>query len=302
MEKLIEEFRLYLLTQQCASSHTVTSYVSDIKQFEKFLKITNRTLSTSCALESSHIIKDFLYCLYDIKISARSVIRKISSLTNFFHYLNNFKGFNLSMYEGPYPKIEKKLPRLLTEQEITDLLEYASRDTTLIGKRNFTMIYLLYATGARIGELLQLKVTDFRNDVATLQIQGKGAKQRLIPLLEPVNQYLNFYITTTLPLLSKQELQQYLFPFRFKNQIKPLSRQAFFTILTLLCKKAGIYKKVSPHMIRHSFATHLLTNGVDLRSLQLLLGHEQLTTVELYTHVETNYLRTIYDKKHPRSS
>ena len=193
-----------------------------------------------------------------------------------------------------FPKIEKRLPNYLSEQEIEILLQMADRDTSTLGKRNKVMLYLLYVTGLRITELTTLKTSAIQWDTGFLHVEGKGGKQRMIPLPQPMR---------SLELLKEYADKQrdYLFPIRYAGTIRPITRQAFWGILKQLWKKTGIAKSISPHQLRHSLATHLLKRGADLRSLQLLLGHENLSTVQIYTHVETSHLRTIYNKKHPRS-
>jgi integrase/recombinase XerD len=196
------------------------------------------------------------------------------------------------------------LPRFLTEKEVEALFVSACNDTSLLGVRNKIMLYLLYVTGVRISELIRLTLADFDQERGLFKVIGKGSKERFVPLpqaiLAPFHEYLN---TTYNQLrISKQpSTAGYLFPIKYAGKIKHITRQSLWKILKELCKKAGIDKRVSPHTLRHSLATHLLQKGADLRALQLLLGHESIATVQIYTHVQTDHLRAIYDKKHPRA-
>jgi integrase/recombinase XerD len=166
------------------------------------------------------------------------------------------------------------------------------------------MLYLLYSSGMRITELVQLQVSSLHSDTGFVTIQGKGDKERLVPLPEMMLNQLTEYLRDVRPLLLAQwhvEESPWLFPTYYRHTVRSMTRQAFWVIVQALWQKTGIKKPLSPHKLRHSFATHLLKNGADLRSLQLLLGHSTIATVEIYTHVETSRLREIYDKKHPRS-
>jgi integrase/recombinase XerD len=205
------------------------------------------------------------------------------------------------------PHLEKKLPLYLTEDEITRLLEFVAKDHSQRGIRNKTMLYLLYATGMRISELLQLTIDSIQFQTGFVTVVGKGSKERSVPIpttvLTLVQTYMNSVYNSLLDHagVEQQKNTNYLF-FSVQNKmIKALTRQAFWGILKKLLKGAYIMKDISPHSLRHSLATHLLHQGADLRSLQLLLGHEQIATVQIYTHLEKSELRKMYDKKHPRA-
>jgi site-specific recombinase XerD len=296
---IITVFIGYLLTHKRASRNTVDAYQRDLQQCAAVIG-GDRQITTITADD----IRLFLQKLHDDQISARSIARKISALKAFYAYVHEQYGIESILQSFVLPKIEKKLPHYLNEEQIEQLLAVVDSDTTTIGRRNQLIIYLLYSTGMRISELLALTVHDIHLDTGLLRIHGKGGKQRLLPLTTPVQALLSAYVSSVLPQLIHPEKHSEttpLFCVWYGKVIKPLTRQACWGILKELCVRANISQSVSPHMLRHSLATHLLKRGVNLRALQMLLGHEQLQTVQVYTHVETSYLRTIYDKKHPRS-
>jgi site-specific recombinase XerD len=290
LTELQTKFEAYLLTEKRVSANTFTAYKQDITQFVYFLE------KNSIRIEqiNKNDLKKFLSYLYGLKLSSRSVARKISSLKILFTYLHqqfDWKDMGEELY---LPKIEKKLPQYLTEEEIKLLLTTADQDQTAIGRRNQVMLYLLYVSGMRISELTLLTTSALHFDTGLITVSGKGGKQRMVPIP-------SFVMTMIKSYLGLLPATNYLFPVTYAKKIKPISRQAFWVVLKKMCKKAKINKAISPHQLRHSLATHLLKKGADLRSLQLLLGHENIATVEIYTHVEISHLRATYDKKHPRS-
>ncbi len=292
------KFEAYLLTEQRVSTNTFFSYKRDINQFIEFLEKNNIFLEKLTGDE----LKQFVHHLYGLKLSARSIARKISTLKTFFSYLSSHFDIKNNTKELHIPKIEKRLPTYLTQEEITRILVYSEKDRSPLGIRNSMMIYLLYGSGMRVSELVGIKISDIHFDTRFISIEGKGGKQRMIPLPQSVMTLLNNYIqmqTSTISTFTKNSV--YLFPIYYGKKVKPISRQSCWVILKKICENTGIKRAISPHQLRHSFATHMLEKGVDLRSLQVLLGHEEITTVEVYTHVETSQLRKIYDKKHPRS-
>ncbi len=292
------KFEAYLLTEKRVSKNTFLSYQKDLNQFIDFIEKKAVSLHTI----TSDDLKTFVHYLYGLKLSANSIARKISTLKTFFSYLKTHFDIKNSAKELHIPKIEKRLPIYLTQDEVTKVLIYSEKDRSFLGIRNSVMLYLLYSSGMRVSELINIKISDIHFDTRFISIEGKGGRQRMIPLPEVIMNLLHDYIqkhayndfpTSIDPI--------YLFPILYGKKIKPISRQSCWIILKRLCEQAGIKRAISPHQLRHSFATHMLEKGVDLRSLQVLLGHEEITTVEVYTHVETSQLRKIYDKKHPRS-
>lgn len=297
---ILTNFEAYLLTERRVAHNTFQAYQRDLQQCESFLQTKQKSLDQA---ESSDIKQYLAYLKDDLKITARSMARKISALKSFFSYANEKNGIENIMEDFQAPKIEKKLPRFLTEEEIELLLQTAEQDSSVTGIRNKVMLYLLYGTGMRISELVALKADDIYFDTSFIKVFGKGGKERLIPLprmmLDLVRSYLTQKAQHENPAIKESA---YLFASVYSGKVKPMSRQSFWIYLKALCKKAEINRPISPHSLRHSLATHMLKNGTDLRSLQLILGHENVTTVQVYTHVEVSHLRDIYNKKHPRST
>ena len=298
IKSLLNHFATYLLTQKRVSHNTYSAYCKDLEQFQDFLekqKIEIENISTKT-------ISLFLAYMKKENIGARSLSRKISSLKSFFLYANqNYKIPNYAANIS-YPKLEKKLPRYLVEKEVVQLLEKANQDTSANGVRNKVMLHLLYATGLRISELVNLEISSVNFESGTVVVDGKGDKQRMVPLPQQTIEMLKDYLNTTHKKLIANNLPtDYMFPTIYGDQVRPITRQAFWMLLKKLVQGTSLEKDISPHKLRHTLATHLLQKGADLRSLQMLLGHEQLTTVQIYTHLETGHLRKVYDKKHPRS-
>lgn len=298
---IVVKFEAYLLTECRVASNTFSAYKRDLKQFITFLAEQQSSLEKATAQE----IKNFLGFLKGQGISPRSMARKISAIKSFFSYAHEHAGFDYIAEEISAPKIEKKLPSFLPEHEIEQLLKVAEKETSDIGKRNKVILYLLYASGMRISELINLKLSDIYFDTGFIKIFGKGGKERIIPLPQCMMDLLKEYSETAHRSFTSHSdgdrNTDYLFPTFYGGKVKPITRQACWIILKSLWKKTGNSRVISPHTLRHSLATHMLKHGVDLRSLQLMLGHEKLTTVQIYTHVETTHLRAVYDKKHPRS-
>jgi len=294
-------FESYLLTEKRVAKNTFDAYRRDLEQFSNFLITKKLTLKK---VETKDL-KDFLSHLHKEAIGARSAARKISTLKAFYLYLSeHYDTKNISL-ELITPRMDKKLPKHLQEKEIEVLLATAKEDSSDNGVRNCTMLYLLYVTGMRISELVNLTVSSIDFSSGFVTVPGKGGKERMVPLPHHMSELLKSYLKTIYPsLLTKKNTilkTDYLFPTFYAGKFKPMSRQMFWIYLKAVALQAGIDKDLSPHQLRHSLATHLLKKGANLRSLQMLLGHEQLTTVQIYTHVETEHLRKIYDKKHPRS-
>ncbi len=203
-----------------------------------------------------------------------------------------------------FPTVEKRLPNYLSEEEVQQLLAIANKDVSNRGIRNKVMLYLLYASGVRVTELVSLTVEQLHFDSGFVHVVGKGKKERVVPLPKTLLDLLRFYLDHIYPKLLPKQLTiktNYLFFSVYKENIKPMSRQFFWQTLRKILLVAGITRKISPHSLRHSLATHLLKNGADIRSLQMLLGHENLSTVQIYTHLGSSQLREEYDKKHPRA-
>jgi len=298
---LVTKFEAYLLTEKRVAENTFSAYRRDIAQYITFLKNNNITLVNAKTAD----IKTFLHHLHTNNMTPRSMARKISALKIFYGYLHMHHSFEPHARDLIIPKIEKKLPTYLSEAEVEQLLKTTDNDTSDVGVRNKVMIYFLYVSGMRISELVTIKKSAIQFDTGFVVVSGKGGKSRMVPLPEHMLALLKNYFEQVCPrLMTKEEKKyetDYAFPLFYGKKVKHISRQAFWIIMKKVTKASGIASEVSPHKLRHSLATHLLRKGADLRSLQLLLGHEQLSTVQIYTHLETDHVRKVYDKKHPRS-
>lgn len=298
------QFESYLLAERNVSKNTFASYTKDIQQLETYCNACDVSLINITKKE----LTDFLKTLKDRGITAKSLSRKISAIKLFYAFL--YERYHIPNHAAALtsPKLEKKLPVYLSEEEVQTLLSAAECDTSLRGIRNKVMLYVLYASGIRVTELIEMTMEQLHADTGFITIVGKRNKERMIPLPQSLFTLLNHYITTIYPkLLPKNHTQkliiekQYLFFSIYNGHLKPMSRQFFWQILKKLLTAAAITKDISPHSLRHSLATHLLKNGADLRSLQMLLGHDNLATVQIYTHLGSSHLRKEYDKKHPRA-
>jgi integrase/recombinase XerD len=297
---LIAKFESYLLTERRVAHNTFQAYQRDLEQLAHFLKERLVTFDKTTLQD----LKDFLKVLKEDGLKAKSMARKISCFKTFFLYLNQYFDISNPAEQLISPKLESKLPQYLSEKEIELLLKAADSEITAIGFRNKVMLYLLYVTGMRISELTHLKVTQLDFSSGFIVISGKGGKERMVPVPQHMLTLLGNYLNQVYPLLINKDsatATDYLFPSYYGKKLQALTRQSFFMYLKDLTIKAGIKKELSPHQLRHSLATHLLKKGANLRSLQMLLGHEQIATVQIYTHIETSHLRKIYDDKHPRS-
>ncbi len=292
MEALVREFTEYLFVEKRHSPHTVDGYRRDIERFVSF-----RT-GTSLKSDTPADIREFLLSLHERGLSSRSIARALSSLKSFFKYLVE-EGLILEnpMATLETPKIWRKLPGTLSLNEVESLLNQPDVETPL-GHRDKTMLEVLYATGLRVSELISLKLNDLNLEVGYLRSLGKGGKERVVPLGEVAQSYVKAYLEQTRPGFLKGKSHPALFISRRKNS---MTRQAFWKIVKQYVRKAGISIPVSPHTLRHAFATHLLERGADLRSVQQMLGHSDISTTQIYTHVVQKRMREVFDECHPRS-
>ena len=290
-----EDFKNYLKLERGLSINSIKSYEYDLNLFRNYIK-SNHIPETPINCKSD-TLKDYLYNNLSNKKS-RSQARSISALKSYFNYLifeGHIQKSPISDIESP--KLDKKLPEVLTETEITKLIEsYDLNDN--FGQRNRTIIEVLYGTGIRVSELINLKLSNIFFEENIMKITGKGNKERFVPLgniaLNEIKQYLK--------IRNKNIIDTKFSDIVFLNRYgRGLTRSMIFKIISDSYKKVGLDKKISPHTLRHSFATHLLKNGADLRTIQLILGHESITTTEIYTHLDTYHLEEVLKKYHPRS-
>ena len=291
----LHDFEHYLKIERGLSDNTVNNYRLDVQKLIRYLE-SNKITIGPLKLDNN-IVQQFLYELAK-SANARTQSRVISGLRSFFDFLifENYRTSNpLEQVEAP--KIGRKLPDTLSTQEI-DRLVAAIDLSTPLGERNRAMIEMLYSCGLRVSELTNLKISDLFFDEGFIKVTGKGNKQRFVPIGENTQKLINLYRNhsrLTLPINSK--FTDTLFLNQRGNQI---TRAMIFTIVKNLAQLAGIQKSISPHTFRHSFATHLLENGADLRAIQIMLGHESITTTEIYMHLDKSHLKTVMTKFHPR--
>jgi len=294
-KKALEDFGHYLSIERGLSDNTVTNYQRDVKALMRYLESRYQTASP-ISIQAEEI-QQFIYEEAKEK-SAYSQSRRISGLKSFFKYLI-FEKYrdDLPTQWLEAPKIGRKLPDTLSVQEvelILDAVDLSKKE----GHRNKALLETLYGSGLRVSELINLQKSDIYEKEKLLRVTGKGNKQRLVPLGDYALQQINIYLDE---FQKKQSIQKGYENFVFLNRRgKPLTRNMIFLIVKKTTEMAGIQKTVSPHTFRHSFATHLLENGADLRTIQVLLGHESITTTEIYTHIDTRYLRKVMEEFHPR--
>ena len=289
-----ENFKNYLKLERGLSDNSIKSYDYDLVLFKNFL-VANKINDTpfNCKSET---IKNYLYKSFSDKKS-RSQARSISAIKSFFNYLI-FEGY---IKESPIsnieaPKQEKKLPVVLTEDEIKNLINSIDLNHNF-GQRNKTIIEILYGTGIRVSELVNLKLSNIFFKENIIKVIGKGNKERFVPLGEIASCEMKIYINDRNRLKIDSKSSDILFLNRYGRR---LTRSMIFKIISDASKRIGLDKKISPHTLRHSFATHLIKNGADLRTIQMILGHESITTTEIYTHLDTLHLEEVLKKYHPR--
>ena len=290
----IIDYSHFLKIERGLSFHTIQNYLRDVKKLISFLE---KEYKHSSPIEiNEEVIQKFVYEIAK-EISPRSQARIISGLRSYFDYLifENYRESNpTDLIEAP--KIGVKLPDTLSEQEINSLISAIDLSKGE-GERNRAMLETMYSCGLRVSELIHLKISDLFFDEGFIKIVGKGNKERFVPIHFRAQKYIIMYMNEIRTFLSiKKGFEDTLF---LNRRGKSLSRQMIFMILKDLAIKINLNKKISPHTFRHSFATHLLKNGADLRAIQQMLGHESITTTEVYVHLDTSYLQKIVEKYHP---
>ncbi len=273
------------------------SYRYDLHEFAGFLQ--NQSIIDPKQIVRSDI-RDYISWCRKKNLSSRSISRRISALRGFFRFLlaeNLIDSDPTTMIE--HPKQGRVLPKTLTVCEVDDLLAVSEKQARNdpLGARNHVMLHLLYATGLRVSELVKLPLISFNRHGGTLRVLGKGNKERLVPVGEQARVLLEEYLDHVRPRLLHGRTSPSLF---ITMQGRAMTRNRYWQIIKGIAMQAGITKGISPHSLRHSFATHLLENGADLRSVQLMLGHSDISTTQLYTHVEHSRLKSIHKKFHPR--
>lgn len=282
----ITRYLSYLRYERKLSDNTINSYHNDLKELDIYFK------GNIVPMSNDNLQKYFRFLNKD----ARTVRHYLTVYNSFYIFLQEEQIMENNPCEAiPTPKVAKKLPNYLTEEEVSRLLTVSLY--TPYDFRNKAMLELLYATGLRISELCNLKLTDIDLDNSLVRVFGKGKKERIVPFTDYAGSYLKKYIEYYRPILLKNTVSDYLF---ISNSLTNISRQGFFKIIKKECQRAGINKNVSPHVLRHSFATHLLKHGADLRVIQELLGHEDITTTQIYAHLVNEKIKGDYEC-HPRN-
>ena len=288
---LIDQFIDYYWLTSGASKNTLSAYRSDLKIFSKWL---NQRPFTSV---DKKIVHDYFSYRKKSNLSAASRSRILTCLHSFFQYLlNNQKMSNDPTEQMDYPKLEKKLPIFLNIQEVEKLIE-APNTNSIYGQRDRAMLELLYSCGLRVSELISLSYHNLNLKEEFVRVHGKGNKERMLPLGEVAIDFLDQYERNSRTLLLKNGQCDSYF---LSNRGSAMSRQNFFYIIKGYAATSGINKPISPHSLRHAFATHLVQKGADLRSVQLMLGHSDISSTQLYTHIQNAQLKMQHQKHHPR--
>ncbi|MEJ6675511.1 MAG: site-specific tyrosine recombinase XerD [Polaribacter sp.] len=294
-QNAIKEYQLYLKIERGLSKNTIDSYTKDLEKLCLFLKENN--VSSSPIAIDADLVKQFIYEVAK-KLNPRSQARIISGLRSFFDYLvfEAYRNTNpTDLLETP--KTGTKLPDTLSQNEIDALIDAIDLCHPQ-GERNRTIFETIYSCGLRVSEAITLKISDLFFEEGFIRVLGKGNKERYVPIHESAQKYIKMYLKAIRNhILPQKGFEDTLF---LNRRGKGLSRQMIFMILKDLAVKIDLKKKISPHTLRHSFATHLLQNGADLRAIQQMLGHESITTTEVYVHVDKSFLKQVVETFHPR--
>ena len=289
IEKEIYDYMNYLMIERQLSSNTIDAYKRDLYSFFNYVNKKYNNIT------KEDIINYIKYL--NSELNPKSVNRHIVTLKNYFNFLEKNSMININPCEDITGlKTKKTIPRVLSEEDIDKLLDIDPKNA--FESRNKAMLELMYSSGLRVSELLNLNVNDIDFDLNIVRIFGKGSKERIMPINEIATSFLYDYINIYRKTLLKNKVNDILF---LNSRGEKLSRQGFFKILKEIAREKGIKKELSPHTLRHSFATHLLNHGADLRSIQTMLGHEKIETTQIYTHVSNNMVKEEYESAHPRS-
>ena len=294
----VNEFKNYLKLERSLSNNSIDAYLLDIRKLTSFI---SENYSTSLSIENINvsIIESFIKYLFKSESSTYSQARIVSGLKSFFNYLLLEEKIDINPMELiDAPKLVRKLPETLSIQEIEIIINAVDLDSKE-GMRNKAILETLYSCGLRVSELVNLKVQNLFLDIGFIKVLGKGMKERLVPIGTKAAECISLYMKEyRININITEGFEGYLF---INRRGKNLTRNMIFIIVKNLVKKAGLNKNISPHTFRHSFATHLIEGGADLRAVQEMLGHESITTTEIYTHLNKNYLKEVVNKFHPRS-
>ena len=303
MQNLLVDFRTFLDVERNVSEHTRKAYLTDIEEYGAFLKSQQNGSAQKTILDAQmENIRAYLAYLYGRKLKKVSINRKVSSLRAFYKYLLR-KGVikNNPAQDVQTPKMEKYMPVFLSVDEAFELLN-ASRDNhSVSGLRNLAMLELFYSSGMRLAELAGLNKGDVNFNAALVKLRGKGKKERIVPVGAPALEAIQRYLSATENSRTENSVDLLNGALFLNMRGKRITTRSIARIVDAATDKSGIGRKISPHALRHSFATHLLSAGADLRSIQEMLGHESLSTTQKYTAVNINRLMEVYDQAHPRA-
>ncbi len=295
MNVFLKEYLAHLKLEKNLAENTVSSYKNDLSSFIRFLE--EQKINDPSKVESRVII-EFFTNLEKVGLTSSSAARYFSSLKGFLNFLlaNNYTKNNPIEKVDP-PKLAKNLPGVLSFPEIEKILSLPITDETL-GIRDKTILEVFYACGLRISELISLKISDLFLNEEMIRVFGKGSKERIVPIGSSAINWINEYLTKSRPLLQKKmQSENYLF---LNNRGSKLSRMGVWKIVDKYIKESGIEKPAHPHTFRHSFATHLIEGGADLRSVQEMLGHADISTTQIYTHIDREFIKQVHKQFHPR--
>ncbi len=296
-QQAIKDYQNYLRIERGLSQNSISNYSLDLQKLAGYLE--EHSIVENPVVIKRDTVQQFIYDIAK-KVNPRTQARIISGLKGFFNYLvfEDYREDNpMDLIETP--KIGRKLPDTLSEEEINSLISAIDLSKPE-GERNRAILETLYGCGLRVSELINLKLSDLYFDEDFIKVTGKGNKQRFVPISDVNQKYINIYwkqVRVHLPI--QQEHEDYVF---LNRRGKQLTRAMIFTIVKRLAEKVGLKKNISPHTFRHSFATHLLENGADLRAIQQMLGHESITTTEVYVHVNRTHLIKVLKEFHPRKT
>ncbi|MCE5089737.1 site-specific tyrosine recombinase XerD [Staphylococcus devriesei] len=295
MDTIIEEYLKFIQIEKGLSENTIGAYRRDLNKYKTYMSVHK---IAHIDFIDRQIIQECLGHLIDEGASSKSIARFISTIRSFHQFaLREKYAAKDPTVLIETPKYEKKLPDVLEVDEVLELLETPNLNKNN-GYRDRTILELLYATGMRVSELIQIEIEDINLIMGFVKVFGKGNKERIIPLGDTVIEYLDTYINNIRPQLLKKTVTNVLF---LNMHGRPLTRQGIWKIIKQYGLQANISKKLTPHTLRHSFATHLLENGADLRAVQEMLGHSDISTTQLYTHVSKTQIRQMYNQFHPRA-
>lgn len=297
MKFIINEYKYYLTNEKGLSKNTISSYINDINQYDTFLKRYHKVESVT-QISKQHL-EGYLKSLHNKNLKASTIARKLTTIKKFHQFLFKEEEVDIDIsLKIRGPKQETRLPEVLSVDEVLTLLNGIDNTTTL-GLRNQALMELIYGSGLRVSELLDLKMTDLYLNELYIKVSGKGSKERIVPINDITARSIRKYITSSRLLLALNKPKtNYLF---LNSRGSQLSRIGFFKFLKKLAIDTNLERNVSPHILRHSFATHMLENDIDLRTLQVLLGHEDISTTQIYTHISQKRIKEVYNKAHPRA-